>query len=57
MPENEKSRVWLPPTNEEVMLMIETYLLNIIYLLFTALVAVSIIAIALVIVIAIILSK
>lgn len=57
MSENEKSRVWLPPTNEEVMLMIETYLLNIIYLLFTALVAVSIIAIALVIVIAIILSK
>lgn len=57
MPENEKSRVWLPPTNEEVMLMIETYLLNIIYLLYTALVAVSIVAIALIIVIAIILSK
>ena len=43
--------------NKEVMLMVEQTLLHIIILLFTALVAVTIIAIALIIVLSIIISK
>lgn len=51
-----KSRVWLPPYIKEVMLMVE-YLITIIYILFYALVGITIITLALIIALVIILSK
>ncbi len=51
-----KSRVWLPPYIKEVMSMVE-YLITIIYILFYALIGVTIITLALIIAIVVILSK
>ena len=50
--------MWLPPTCRlEVVLMIEDNLIAIIYILFNALIALTILAVTLIIVLAIILSK
>lgn len=55
--ENENKQMWFA-SNKEVMCMIETgYLITVIYILFYALIGITIIAIAVIIALAIILSK